>query len=89
MQAIEAIGKSETVGAVGELGAGEEPDGRCAVCGSDEVERDAVARPGAAGWLLLGACRHCDHLWTRPLSDVDAPRAAARVARAPEVVRAA
>jgi ribosomal protein L37AE/L43A len=57
----------------------------CPVCGSREVERDAVEQ---VGWLLLAECARCDHRWTQrsDLPSREMVRAAAPLA---EVANAA
>jgi hypothetical protein len=62
----------------------------CAVCGSREVETDAVEH---GGWLLLAQCPRCDHRWTQALYEPPAlvraaVRAGVREVR-PEVASAA
>jgi hypothetical protein len=60
------------------------------VCGSSEVQRDAVEH---SGWIELAECPRCDHRWTQRLSEAPIPaRAPLRVAAAsmrPEVASAA
>jgi hypothetical protein len=61
----------------------------CSVCGSREVQIDAVEH---RGWLGLGQCARCDHRWTQPLREAPvAVRALARVGAhaRPEVASAA
>ena len=65
------------------------PGHACAVCGSRDVQVDAVEQ---RGWLLLAECARCDHRWTQTLREEPAPvRALARVGvpALPEVASAA
>jgi len=61
----------------------------CAVCGSQDVQSDAVEH---GGWLLLAECPRCDHRWTQALREPPAlVRAAVRAGAVvrPEVANAA